>query len=205
MKGTKRRERSNASEAINTGLLGELEVEAALVRRGWHPVRLDRMQVSANVDIIAVKGQQKVAIQVKAGSGWGHSHAKYLHLGRALSYLRDGKSVFNSKVSPLISDVVIAVVCGKEAGSRFVVMPIAFAETIARAHADYWYRVATRTESGQRTDRFPIYVNLFAEPKAHGKHHMRMARNAARFEDRWDILEQPLDRLHKTAAWPLDE
>lgn len=95
------------------------------------------MQVSANVDIIAIKGQHKVAIQVKAGKGWGHSHAKYLHLGRALSYLRDGKGVFNTKESPLIADVVIGVVCGQKAGSRFVVIPVALAETIARAHADY--------------------------------------------------------------------
>jgi hypothetical protein len=84
-----------------------------IVQQGWHPVRLDTAQMASNADLIAIKGKQRVSIQVKTTNaetqhGKGDA-AGWLSFGYATGYLRDKKPIFNSKNSPLIADVVIAV------------------------------------------------------------------------------------------------
>ena len=69
--------------------------------------------MASNADLLAVDRQNRVSIQVKttdASSQHSHSHA--LGFGYATNYLRDGKSVFNSKPSPLIADIVIGFFIG---------------------------------------------------------------------------------------------
>lgn len=185
------------------GMLGELEVEMRLIEEKWHPVRLDTAQMASNADLLAVNRKHRVSIQVKTTDAHKeHSHSKWLGLGYSTGYLRENKSIFNSKNSPLIADVVIGV-SYKPDKSRFIVMPVAFAETLCRFHCDYWASIPTKKGSGKRSDSFPIYLSFMDERKAHQKHHERVKRNVLKFEDAWDILLETTEKLHNPKKWPL--
>jgi hypothetical protein len=190
------------------GLLGELETELQLVKHGWHPVRLDTAQMASNADIIAIKHKKRVAIQIKTTNSQKlHSHSQWLGFGYATGYLRDKKAIFNSKESPLIADVIIAV-SYRDNLSRFVILPVALAERLCRIHADYWYGVPARKrlngKMGKRSTSFPIYLCFTANTASdHRAHAERMKRNIVSYENRWDVLQQPIDKLHDRKAWPV--
>jgi hypothetical protein len=187
------------------GLLGELKVELELVRHGWHPVRLDTAQMASNADLLAVNKKRRVSIQVKTTDGEKrHSHSQWLQFGYSTGYLRDNKTVFNSKESPLIADVIVGVYY-RLSGTRFVVMPVAFAETLCCKQVDYWSAVPTRTEQGTRSDSFPIWLCFDDDPKAHRTHHRRIRRNLERFENAWDMLKEPIEKLHDSKSWRLSK
>jgi len=189
---------------LQVGLLGELLVEQKLAEMGWHPVRLDGRHTAPNTDLLAVRGQQRVSIQVKTTSGAGsHSHSDCYHFGNASAFLRRGIPFFNSKVSPLIADIVVGVNYTSRQ-SRFVVLPVALAEVLCRTHARYWTRVAKR-DGGKRGDSFPIYLLIDGPKRAHADYHERVQRNLRPYENNWDILEVPAAKLHDKDAWPLLE
>lgn len=191
------------SPAPRIGLLGELQVEQRLVEQGWHPVRLDTAQMASNADLMAVNREHRVSIQVKTtDAAKQHRHSQWLGFGYSTGYLRDGSSVFNSKRSPLIADVVVGVSLTPER-SRFVVMPVAFAEALCRFHCDYWVSVPTRTKTGRRSHSFPIYLCFTADRKTHAQHYERVKRNLLAYEDCWDVLSEPIERLHDPALWQL--
>lgn len=186
------------------GLLGELEVEIQLVERKWHPVRLDTAQMAANADLLAVNRQQRTFIQVKTTNAYKeHSHSKCLGFGYSTDYIQKKKSIFNSKNSPLIADVVIGVSYYPQK-SRFVVMPVAFAETLCRLHCDYWHSRPEKTAAKKRSESFSIYLSFTADMKAHKEHHDRVKRNLQKFENAWNILSEPTDKLHDPKKWPLE-
>ena len=183
------------------GRLGELLVEQQLLERGWHPVRLDTAQMASNADLLAIKGKCRVSLQVKTTNVKSkHSHSQSLSFGYATGYLRDGKPIFNSKPSPLLTDVIVGV--GYDSPSRFVVMPVAFAEKLCRKHCNYWIKVPKK--SGEtRSASFPIYLRFAAAVGVHASHNKKMKRNLLAFEDRWDLLSEPIDHLHDKTAWSL--
>lgn len=184
------------------GLLGELEVELRLVQEGWHPVRLDTAQMASNADLIAIDDRHRVSIQVKTTDGNKQkSYSQWLGFGYSTRYLKNGNPIFNSKGSPLIADVIVAVYHRTE-GSRFIVMPVAFAENLCRTHCDYWNKVPTKAGSS-RSLSFPIYLCFEAQPKAHSDHNKRNRRNLLSFENKWQILFESIDKLHDPEAWPL--
>jgi hypothetical protein len=185
------------------GLIGELAVELKLAEAGWHPTRLDTRRAAANADLLAVSGKQRVAIQVKTTKGFGHSHCNDLGLGYTTGYVGGG-SFFNSKEGPLVSDVVVGV-SYEPGASRFVVMPVAFAEALCRFHCDYWRATPTRdgSDTGTRSASFPLYIAFKKVRRTHTEHHSALQRNLLAFEDRWEMLAEPVDRLHDPSAWPL--
>lgn len=187
-----------------TGRLGELLVEQQLLERGWYPVRLDTAQMAANADIVALNRERRVSLQVKTTDAkTKHSHYNSVSFGYATAYLREGKPVFNSKPSPLVADVVVGVNYGSE-NSRFIVMPVAFAEKLCRFHCDYSYSAPLQTTGGKRSPSFRIYLRFVAgRSEVHEEHNEKISRNILAFEDRWDILSEPIDRLHDEEAWNL--
>lgn len=195
------------SEQLNPriGLLGELAVEMQIVQRGWHPVRLDTAQMASNADLIAIKGQHRVSIQVKTTNAETQhpveDSAGWLSFGYATGYLRDSKPLFNSKNSPLIADVVIGVSYHPRR-TRFVVMPVAFAEALCRVHCDYWSCVPTKGGS-KRSQSFPVYLLFTANRHAHKEHFDRIKRNVSKFENAWDVLSEDIATLHDPMKWPL--
>lgn len=164
-------------------------------------MRLDTAQMAANADLLAVDRRQRISIQVKTtDAAKKHSHATWVGFGYSTNYLRDKKSVFNSKLSPLIADVIVAV-SYKPAGSRFFVLPVAVAEALCRIHCDYWYSVPTGTASGKRSHSFPIYLCLTKARAGHADHDERIKRNLLRYEDAWDVLSASVDKLHTLKSW----
>ena len=191
-------------KASKVGLLGELEVELMLVKQGWHPVRLDTGQMATNADLLAISREHRVCIQVKTtNADRQRSHSQWLGFGYSTRYLRDGNPIFNSKDSPLIADVIVAV-SYRAKGSRFVVMPVAFAEELCRSHCDYWHSVPTR-DGLERSNSFPIYLCFEAERTAHGAHHAGIRRNLEAFEGSWNVLCEPIEKLHDARAWRREE
>jgi hypothetical protein len=193
------------------GLLGELEVEMQIIQQGWHPVRLDTAQMASNADLLAVNRQRRVSIQVKTTDASKQrvksqvaEVAEWLNFGYSTGYLSEGKSIFNSKKSPLIADVVIAVSYFPQK-SRFIVMPVGFAETLCRLHCDFWNSVPTKTAKGQRSKTFPIYLPFAANRKIHVNHFDRIKRNVLKFESNWSVLSEDVDRLHDPDKWLLME
>ena len=187
---------------MNTGLIGELQVEQRLVEHGWHPLRLDTAQMASNADLLAVNRRQRVSIQVKTtDAGAGHSHARSLMFGYATGYIEKGTSIFNSKESPLVADVIVAVGY-TPVKSRFVVMPVGYAENICRAQCDWWYSVPTQ-KGEVRSSSFPIYLSFAEEKTSHKEHHADVRRRLSEWEDRWDVLDLPIDDLHDRSRWPL--
>jgi len=189
----------------NIGLLGELAVETELVYREWHPVRLDTAQMAANADMIAIKRHKKVSIQVKTTDAiTQHTHSKAFGFGRAKAYLNskfldDVVPFFNSKESPLIADVIIGVLYNSD-NRQFVILPVAMAEKLCRAHADYWY-TKPKMDGTTRSPSFPVYLQ-FDEIRIHHKLHDTMINlNLRRFVDKWDILDLPTDTLHDPKEW----
>lgn len=185
------------------GRLGELLVEQQLLERGWHPIRLDTAQTAPNADLLAIKNKQRVCLQVKTTDAKAkHSHFHSLHFGYAAKYLRKSESIFNSKQIPLSADVVVGV-SYNPLHSRFAVMPVAFAEKLCREKCDFHFAVPRR-DGKQRSPSFPIYLRF---TKTGGKslkqHHEKEMRNLLAFEDRWDILSEPIDRLHDEKIWNL--
>lgn len=191
------------------GLLGELEVEMQIIHQGWHPVRLDTAQMASNADILAVNRQRRVSIQVKTTDASKQrvksrvaEVAERLNFGYSTGYLSDGKSIFNSKNSPLIADMVIAVSYSPHK-SRFIVMPVGFAETLCRLHCDFWNSVPTKSAKAQRSRTFPIYLPFAANRQMHREHFDRLKRNVLRFENEWSVLSEDVDSLHDPNRWPL--
>ena len=183
------------------GRLGELLVEQQLLERGWHPVRLDTAQMASNADLLAIKGKYRVSLQVKTTNAKSeHSHSQSLSFGYATGYLRDHKPIFNSKSGPLLADAIVGVSYGSP--TRFVVMPVAFAEKLCQKHCDYWFEVPKKS-SEIRSPSFPIYLPFTKEGSTHAQHYEEIKRNLLAFEDRWEILSEPIDRLHDETAWNL--
>ena len=187
-----------------TGRLGELLVEQQLRERGWYPVRLDTAQMAVNADIVALNRERRVSLQVKTTDAktTKHSHSNSVGFGYAKDYLCKGKPIFNSKPSPVVADVVVGVNYGSE-NSRFVVMPVVFAEKLCRFHCDYWYSAPLQTGE-KRSPSFRIYLRFAASrSKVHEEHNEKVSRNILAFEDRWDILSEPVNKLHDEEAWHL--
>ena len=186
----------------NIGLLGELDVERRLVQEGWHPVRLDTAQMASNADLLAVKREKRVAIQVKTtDAGKQSDRSQWLGFGYSTGYLKNRRPIFNSKDSPLIADVIVAVYC-MSGNSRFVVMPVAFAEKLCQLHCEYWHAVPKK-DGTERSQSFPIYLCYQAEPKEHREHHEEIRCNLKTFDNSWDVLSEPIDKLHDRSVWPL--
>ena len=73
---------------------------------------------------------------------------------------------------------------------------------LACKHCDYWSKV--RKKSGEiRSVSFPIYLRFAAAVGVHARHNKKMKRNLLAFEDRWDLLSEPIDHLHDKTAWSL--
>jgi hypothetical protein len=192
---------SSNGGVMNTGLLGELQVEERLVENGWHPIRLDTAQMASNADLLAINRRQRVSIQVKTTNGSDHSHADALMFGYARAYLRDGATIFNSKQSPIVADVVVGVNY-RGSSSRFVVMPVSFAETLCKLHCDYVAAVPKKA-GGNRSVSFPIYLSFIKTRSTQNEHHHRMQRNLLAYENAWHVLLEAVDKLHDANQWPL--
>ena len=188
------------------GRLGELLVEKQLIEGGWHPVRLDTAQMASNADLVAIRGMHRVSLQVKTANNVTSENPDSLSLTfgyYGTGYLHGSKPMFNSKTSPLVADIVVGVSYGTS--SRFMVLPVALAEKLCRKHFDYWYSVPKK-DGSQRSPHFPsISVSRYRLMILIIMDHTgkEMERNFLAFENRWELLSEPVDCLHDGAKWSL--
>ena len=138
---------STASAAI-----GERIVANELTFRGFLAVNVNSGEEnSPNLDLIALKGGQRSAIQVKA------SHASS-HKGQyRLGYYRETGDYFNTKTGPK-ADVVIAVYFYSPSEYTCLILPVKDAEQVCRQQGAHWMNTAKK-DGQKRSTKFPIYVH----------------------------------------------
>lgn len=139
------------TEHIHTGAIGESIVITELLWQGWSPVNLNGIiRQAPNVDILAAKGTQQIAIQVKTA---GLNSKSMLQLG----YKTDG-SVFNSKDGPVADYVVFVRLLGHRDHECYVV-PVAEAERVASETAADWSATLKR-DGALREKNFPRCIRF---------------------------------------------
>ena len=189
---------------MNIGLLGELAVEAQIVRYGWHPIRLDTAQMASNADLMAVDKTRRLMLQIKTTDGRSsNSHSDCLGFGNAGNYGKNGTPIFNSKKSPLIADVVVGVHYLQDK-NRFVVLPVGLAEKICQFHCNYWFKVPKKNNE-KRSPSFQIYLAFLKSPKTHSEHHNRIIRNLRDYENAWHVLDIDPEKLRDPNEWQIND
>lgn len=185
---------------VDVSLVGEIEVRRELAAEGWLTINTNTEKGNfPNVDLIAVRGDFARHIQVKTTNGESGSHRTHMFLGRGEAWLKDRTPFFNTKTGPFSVSVVV-LVNAKRRESRFVVLPVAIAEQIARLHVENWYQVPKR--DGQvRSAGFDARIP-FIRNKASLMPVEVFCRDVLLFfEDRWDVLDSEPERLNSIEGW----
>lgn len=191
-------------EDIDIGLLGEIDVRRELAAEGWLTINTNTEKGNfPNVDLIAARDQEAQHIQVKSTSGEaGGSHSHCLNLGHAQGWLLNREPFFNNKRGVLKSSVVVLVNVRRRQ-SRFVVLPVALAEKIARAHAKEWFGIPKKDGTGRSAgfSARPNFTRLKANPTDLDKKLIAVLQS---YEDSWHLLNQSPEQLSDPKAWPLE-
>ena len=88
------------AEKLQIGAIGEATVINELMWHGWAPVNVNSLINQApNIDLLAAKGSDKVAIQVKAS---GPNSKRMMQVG----YIKGREKIFNSKDGPQADFIV---------------------------------------------------------------------------------------------------
>ena len=185
---------------IDVALVGEIDARRELAAEGWLTINTNTEKGNfPNVDLIAAKGEEARAIQVKTTDAEKGSHKHCLFMGRAEGWLTKGTPFFNAKPGPLKASVVVLVHAQRE-GSRFVVLPVGLAEQMARLDVEQWFAVP-KLDGSKRSAGFdarPAFTHL---RKQSLPTEMFMQNTLLAFENRWDVLDASIEKLNDAAAW----
>lgn len=181
-------------------LVGEIEVRRELAAEGWLTINTNTEKGNfPNVDLIAVKGDSARHIQVKTTNGESGSHRTHMFLGRGEAWLKDRTPFFNTKSGPFSAGVVV-LVNAKRKGSRFVILPVAIAEQLARIHVENWYRIPKR--DGQvRSAGFDARIPFIRNKASLLPVEVFCRDVLLLFEDRWDVLDADPATLNSIEGW----
>lgn len=163
----------------SVGVIAESIVATQLLWHGWIPVNLNATMSNApNVDILAIKGDKKIALQVKAS---GPTSKSMLQLGTPVD-----DCVFNLKNGPK-ADMVVFVRLFSPHDYECYVVPLAEAEKAVRKIAKDWETTpmrdgTQRDPNFKRCIRFELNKNRpdVSNYKEKWKHYV----------DAWHLLEQ---------------
>jgi hypothetical protein len=177
---------SNVTKAICESL-----VIIELLRKAWHVVNLNAVNNTPNADLIAIKGDRRITIQVKGTDGGvGRPFRHHVSFSRTCTkYLNERQPFFNSKTGPVSADFFIGVTQAAEILPTFLIMPIDDAEKMARQIADWWYDVP-KLNGERRSPNFASMVAIRLEGV--GNTHPEQAQHyqmTRRFINAWDVLE----------------
>ena len=191
-------------ENIDIGLIGEIDVRRELAAEEWLTINTNTEKGNfPNVDLIAAKDQEARHIQVKSTNGEpGQSHAHCLNFGHAQGWLEKRTPFFNGKRGILTSSIIVLVNARRDR-SRFVVLPVALAEKVARAHAEEWFDTPKR-DGKRRSAGFsarPCFTRLKKDPTDLDKTLMAILQS---YENRWDLLNESPEVLSNSDAWHLE-
>lgn len=188
---------------VDLGLVGEIDVRRELAAEGWLTINTNTEKGNfPNVDLIAAKGTEARGIQVKTSDAEKGSHSHCLFMGRGQGWLSGRTAFYNSKSGPLRCSVVV-LVHAQRMRSRFVVLPVALAERLARASVEDWYRVPKK-DGAQRSAGFdarPQFTKLRKNPMPLEP---LIQSTLLAFEDRWDVLNHSVAELEDLDVWSVD-
>ena len=149
MSSEKKKRGSLSSNAVKA--LGERIVANELTFRGWLVVNTNSgEQNSPNIDLIALKGDKRVTIQVKTTGAQSHKGQHFM------GYYREEGGYFNSKPGPKC-DFVVTVHVYAPTDYSCLVLPVAEAEDMCGLHGEYWMNVPKK-DGDMRSPRFPVYL-----------------------------------------------
>ncbi len=141
--------RSSSLEKQLSKAAGEALVTYKLSRRGWLVINANSgVQNMPNFDLIAMRGDDRVTIQVKAAKS-------RTHCPLSGTYRPDGM-YFNSKDGPK-ADVIAFVRLGEVDEGEVYLVPVEEANSIAKELGDYH---AARKASKGSSLRFPIWCRV---------------------------------------------
>ena len=191
------------------GQLGKSLLEKRLRKHGWRPKRIDREGEASNADIraLSLDGERRVYLKAQVSdANMKGSHRDSICFGNAGEHLRQDKSIFNSKPDSFKADIVVGASYDHHdpERSRFIVMPVAFAEKLCRFHCEYWYSLPKK-DSTKRDPSFLMYLRFAGGSPKHAKHNEKIRRGLLYFKDRWEILSEQASRLHDESAWDLPD
>jgi hypothetical protein len=187
-------------DGVDHGLVGEIDVRRELAAEGWLTINTNTEKGNfPNVDLIAAKGTEARAIQVKTTDAEKGSHSYCLFMGRGQGWLTNKTPFYNSKSGPLRCSVVV-LVHAQRLRSRFVVLPVALAEHLARGMVEAYYRMPMR-DGAQRSAGFDARAQFTRLRKNHTQADVTVQRTLLAFEDRWDILDHSIAELENIERW----
>lgn len=185
---------------IDIALVGEIDVRRELAAEGWLTINTNTEKGNfPNVDLIAAMGQQSRAIQVKTTNGEHGLHSHCMYLGRAEGWLTSRTHFFNRKDGPLSASVVV-LVNAKRIRSRFVVLPVALAEKMARISVEQWYSVPKK-DGKVRSAGFDARLPFTRLKQNSPEVDQFLQTTLMAFEDRWDILNGSIEKLNDEEVW----
>lgn len=185
---------------VDLGLVGEIDVRRELAAEGWLTINTNTEKGNfPNVDLIAAKGVEARGIQVKTTDAEKGSHSHCLFMGRAEGWLSSRTPFYNAKSGPLRCSVVVLVHASR-VRSRFVVLPVGLAEQLARAVVEHWYKIPRR-DGAQRSAGFDARPRFTRLSKEVTEREIAVQKILLSFEDRWQILEHPVDELQNPRVW----
>ena len=83
-------------------------------------------------------------------------------------------------------------------GSRFVVLPVAFAEWVARSAVERWFAIP-KLDGNKRSAGFDARIPFTRQRKEASD--LERLLQMLNHENRWDILDAPIEKLNDASAW----
>lgn len=160
------------------GLISESIVVNELLWHGWAPANLNaHIKNAPNVDILAAKGDTKVALQVKAS---GPTSKSMLQLPSP-----ENGRLFNLKQGPQ-ADFIIFVRLFSLQNYECYIVPVEEAERVARIIGDDWERTLKR-DGTKRDPNFKRCIRF--ELNKNRPEVSNYKEKWAHYRDAWHILE----------------
>ena len=163
---------SLSSNAIKA--LGERIVSNELTYRSWLAVNTNSGEEnSPNIDLIALKDEKRVTVQVKSTRAASHRGQYFF------GYYREEGAYFNTKKGPK-ADFVVAVYVDSPADYTCLILPADEAERMCHQHGTHWIHVPKKNGE-RRSPNFPIYLDV--------KRSAAYGLDIQPFVDAWHLIE----------------
>ena len=190
--------------AKEIGRLGKQLLEKRLRKHGWRPKRIDREREASNADIraLSLDGARRVCLKAQVSDADIKNRGGSIFFGKSGNYLLGSRSIFNSKPGSVIADIVVGVSYDSHdiESSRFMVMPVAFAEKLCRFHCEYQAEILKRAGKKRNLD-FLMFLRFEKARSNHPEHDEKIISSLQEFENKWEILSEPISKLHDETAW----
>ncbi|MGA9565591.1 MAG: hypothetical protein WBS19_08720 [Candidatus Korobacteraceae bacterium] len=182
---------SGAINQNNVGTIAERIVANELEFRGFRVTDLNRDRTSANADLLAVRGDKILQVQVK-GATQVYKHACVLYGVCTEDMIQNDKHpMFNRHAGFYRADVVVLVAVTSPTEYSCVVFPVREAEKAAQLNLKREFR--TLTLKGEPHKPHKVWAFLDHKPRTKDPARQPLldkeAELLSRYKNRWDILE----------------